>query len=173
MNPLDSLEALQVRLRALEDADAIRSLKARYLACCDMKDPQGMRECFAAGLVRIDYGAIGVFDDRDALVAVFERLGCHSHIVEMHHGVNPQIDVLDDRHARGTWGLHYQRLDTRERAFTQLGAYYEDEYRKIDGKWKIAATRCVVTSTLVGSYAEASPVVRFAGRPERAPLANS
>lgn len=161
MNPMDSLEA---RLSVLEDADAIRSLKARYFACCDMKDPQGMRECFAPGPVRIDYGAIGVFDDREALVAVFEQLGCHPQIVEMHHGVNPQIEVLDACHARGTWGLHYQMLDTREHAFTQLGAYYEDAYRKIDGQWKIAATRCVVTSTLLGSYAEASPGVRFAGR---------
>ncbi|CAB3794091.1 Bile acid 7-alpha dehydratase [Paraburkholderia caffeinitolerans] len=161
---MSPIEALEARLRALEDADAIRSLKARYFACCDMKDPQGMRECFAAGPVRIDYGAIGVFDNRDGLVAVFERLGCHPHIVEMHHGVNPQIEVLDSAHARGTWGLHYQMLDTRERAFTQLGAYYEDEYRKIDGEWKIAATRCVVTSTLVGSYADAAPGVRFAGR---------
>lgn len=161
---MSPIEAVEARLRALEDADAIRSLKARYFACCDMKDPQGMRACFAAGPVRIDYGAIGVFEDRDSLVAIFERLGCHPHIVEMHHGVNPQIEVLDSVHARGTWGLHYQMLDTRERAFTQLGAYYEDEYRKVDGEWKIAATRCVVTSTLVGSYADAAPGVRFAGR---------
>jgi hypothetical protein len=162
MTPTDPLET---RLRKLEDAEAIRSLKARYLACCDLKDPQGMRDCFAPGPVRIDYGRIGVFDDRDQLVAIFEQLGCHPHIVEMHHGVNPQIDVLDDTHARGTWGLHYQMIDTRERVITQLGAYYEDEYRKIDGNWKIAATHCVVTSTLVAGYADAAPGVCFAGRP--------
>lgn len=162
MTPTDQLET---RLRKLEDAEAIRSLKARYLACCDLKDPQGMRDCFAPGPVCIDYGRIGVFDDRDQLVAIFEQLGCHPHIVEMHHGVNPQIDVLDDMHARGTWGLHYQMIDTRERVITQLGAYYEDEYRKIDGNWKIAATRCVVTSTLVAGYADAVPGVRFAGNP--------
>lgn len=168
MNPIDQLEA---RLRALEDAEAIRGLKARYFACCDMKDPDGMRECFAQGPVHIDYGEIGVFGDRDGLVEVFARLGCHPHIVEMHHGVNPQIELLDTHHARGSWGLHYQMLDTRERAFTQLGAYYEDTYRKVDGRWKIASTRCVVTSMLVGSYAEATPGVRFAGRPADMPKA--
>ncbi|MBH3426320.1 nuclear transport factor 2 family protein [Pseudomonas alkylphenolica] len=160
MTAIDQLEA---RLRTLEDAEAIRRLKARYLACCDQKNPQGMRDCFAPGPVHIDYGRIGVFEDRDQLVAIFEALGCHPHVVEMHHGVNPQIDVLDDTHARGTWGLHYQMIDTRERVITQLGATYEDAYRKVDGQWKISATRCVVTSTLVASYQDTVPGVRFAG----------
>ena len=38
-----SADDLARRLRALEDIEAIRSLKARYLACCDRKDPAGMR----------------------------------------------------------------------------------------------------------------------------------
>ncbi|RWU22917.1 nuclear transport factor 2 family protein [Pseudomonas alkylphenolica] len=160
MTAIDQLEA---RLRTLEDAEAIRRLKARYLACCDEKNPQGMRDCFAPGPVHIDYGRIGVFEDRDQLVAIFEALGCHPHVVEMHHGVNPQIEVLDDTRANGTWGLHYQMIDTRERTITQLGAHYEDAYRKIDGQWKICATRCVVTSTLVASYEDTAPGVRFAG----------
>lgn len=160
MAPIDQLET---RLRKLEDVEAIRRLKARYLACCDLKDPQGMRDCFASGLVRIDYGEIGVFENRDQLAVIFEQLGCHPHIVEMHHGVNPQIDVLDETQARGTWGLHYQMINTCSCVITQLGAHYEDEYRKIDGHWKISATRCVVTSTLVASYEVTVPGVRFAG----------
>jgi hypothetical protein len=163
MASTEQLEQLETRLRRLEDADAIRRLKARYFHCCDHKDPQGMRECFAPGAVRIDYGRIGVFEHRDQLVDVFERLGCHSHTVEMHHGVNPDIVVLDDLNARGTWGLHYQMIDTNARTITQLGAYYDDAYRKIDGAWKIAATRCVVTSTLVARYAGDAPGVLFAG----------
>ncbi|MBY4766594.1 nuclear transport factor 2 family protein [Burkholderia ambifaria] len=157
------IERMEVRIRRLEDADAIRRLKARYFTCCDRKDPEGMRDCFTPGNVRIDYGRIGTFDHRDALVDVFERLGCHPHIVEIHHGVNPDITVLDDTHARGTWGLHYQMLDTQARTLTQLGATYDDEYRKIDGEWKIAATCCVVTSTLSARYDGDAPGVLFAG----------
>jgi hypothetical protein len=156
---------LDARLRVLEDLEAIRQLKADYLSSCDQKDPQRMRACFAPGPVRIDYGLIGVFDDRDQLVEVFERLGCHEHIVEMHHGVNPRLSIVDAGNARGSWGLHYQQINTRERTLTQLGAYYEDEYRKLDGEWKIAATRCVVTSTLVLDLAEAAAAIGFAGRP--------
>ena len=37
------VESLETRVRRLEDADAIRRLKARYFTCCDRKDPQGVR----------------------------------------------------------------------------------------------------------------------------------
>lgn len=155
---------LKARLRALEDLEAIRTLKARYFFCCDQKDARGMRECFVPGRVLIDYGAIGVFDNRDQLVEVFERLGCQPHIVELHHGVNPQITPIDEHHARGVWGLHYQQIDTRERRLTQLGAHYIDEYRKHDGEWKISATRCVITSTLVADIGQQNVQVLFADR---------
>ena len=82
---------LAARLRVLEDIEAIRRLKARYFFCCDQKNPQGMRDCFAPGNVPIDYGPIGVFDQRDALAQVFAHLGCHAHIVEMHHGLPRSI----------------------------------------------------------------------------------
>lgn len=160
---MKDLEYMEARLRKLEDVEAIRSLKARYFACCDGKDAAGVRECFAPGSVRIDYGRIGVFENRDQLVEVFETLGCHAHIVEMHHGVNPQIAVRDDSHAHGTWGLYYQMFDTCGQTMTQLGAYYEDEYRKIGGEWKIAATRCVVTSALLMSYGGTTPTVQCVG----------
>ncbi|MCW3479638.1 nuclear transport factor 2 family protein [Neisseriaceae bacterium JH1-16] len=79
--------------------------------------------------------------------------------------MNPQLAIVDATNARGSWGLHYQQINTRDRTLTQLGAYYEDEYRKLGGEWKIAATRCVVTSTLVMDLAEAAAVIQFAGRP--------
>ena len=160
MNP-DTLEA---RLSRMEDIHAIRQLKAHYFSCCDHKNPEGMRACFAAGDVLIDYGSLGIFKDRDQLAEVFERLGCHAHIVEMHHGVNPHITILDHGNARGNWGLHYQQIDTLKQTVTQLGAYYEDEYRKIDGEWKISKTRCNVTSTLVTSIADGAANIIFAGR---------
>ena len=140
--------ALEARLQALEDIEAIRSLKSRYLACCDAKDPAGMRACFADGPVAIDYGAVGQFDTADAVVEVFKQVGCHPHMVEMHHGSNPQIMVTGDR-AEGRWSLHYQLINTLENSLTQLGAYYEDGYARTPAGWRISATKCVVTSLLV------------------------
>lgn len=162
-------EDIQRRIQRLEDLEAIRQLKARYLWCCDRKDPQGMRACFADGPVHIDYGAVGTFDRADALVKVFTELGCHDYMVELHHGMNPQLEVLDDRRARGTWSLHYFLINTQTRGLTQLAGYYEDEYRKDGGAWKISRTRFVPTSTLALDVSEGTAKALFAGRAPPAP----
>jgi len=159
MEPSD----LERRLQKLEDADAIRTLKARYFFCCDRKDSAGMRACFVDGPLEIDYGVVGCFDNADALVKLFGEVGCHPHMVEMHHGMNAQVEVLDAGQARGTWSLHYFLVNTQAKTLTQLAGYYEDQYRKQDGAWKISATRFVATSTLALDYAEGLIKTLFAG----------
>ena len=146
---MQQLTDLEEHIWRLQDIENIRALKARYLFACDNKDPKGMRACFADGRVHIDYGVIGTFDNADKLVELFTQLACHDHIIEMHHGSNPQIEVFDDDTAKGRWSLHYQQIDARNNTLTQLGAYYDDRYRKSQGAWKIIDTRCIVTSTLV------------------------
>jgi hypothetical protein len=157
--------AIERRLRVLEDIEAIRALKSRYLACCDRKDPRGMRACFVDGAAHIDYGVVGIFDNADALVKIFTEVGCHDYMVEMHHGANPQIEVLDATTARGSWSLQYGLVNTRDQTLTQLGGYYEDEYRRTDTGWKIAKTKFVATSTVAMSYSEGVAKTLFAGRP--------
>ncbi len=159
------VEALRARLERLEDSDAIRALKARYFAACDGKDPAVMRACFVDGDVAIDYGVIGCFDRADALVAVFTQMACHPHMVEMHHGVNPRIEITGTDTARGEWGLHYQLINTRDSTLTQLGARYEDAYRRTAQGWKISATRCVVDSTLVLALGDSAIRALVTGRP--------
>jgi hypothetical protein len=143
-----STQTPEQRLQRLEAIESIRHLKSRYLFSCDRKDPAGMRACFVDGPVRIDYGVVGTFNTADALVTVYTQIACHPHMVEMHHGMNPQIEVVDETHARGTWSLHYFLINTQNNQATQLAGYYEDEYRKDAGLWKISATRFVATSTL-------------------------
>jgi hypothetical protein len=156
---------LERRLRAVEDIEQIRQLKARYLAACDRKDPKAMRACFADAPVHIDYGAIGTFDDADALVKVYTQIACHPHMVELHHGANPQIEVTDIDRARGTWSLQYLLINTRDKTLTQLAGHYEDEYRRCDTGWKIARTKFVPSLTLSSDYGEGAAKVVFAGRP--------
>jgi hypothetical protein len=137
---------LEDRVQKLEDIEEIRALKSRYFHCADQKDPQGMRSCFKDGPVYIDYGVVGKFDNADDLVKVFKEIGCHDHMVEMHHGMNPLIN-------------------TKDKTLTQLGGYYEDEYQLVNGVWKISRTRFVATSTLVMDINSPEAKVAFAGRP--------
>jgi hypothetical protein len=160
---MDTAE-LERRLRILEDTEAIRALKARYLFACDRKDPKGMRACFADGPVQIDYGVIGTFDNADTLVKLYAEIACHDYMVEMHHGVNPQIEIIDGSRARGKWSLHYFLINTQNKSLTQLGGYYEDEYRKVaGGTWKISATRFVATSTVAMDISDGNAKALFAG----------
>jgi len=140
---------LEARLARLEAIEAIRQLKHRYLAACDAKDPAAMRACFVDGPMHIDYGPVGVFDNADAVAQLFTELGCHPHILEMHHGSNPQIEVLGEAQAKASWSLHYQQINTQTNVLTQLGAVYEDEYLRTAAGWRISRTVCRPNSTLV------------------------
>lgn len=149
-------DIVEDRLRRLEDAEAIRNLKARYLACCDAKDPEGVRACFADGPVAIDYGPIGRFENADDLVAVYAEIACHPHMVELHHGANPRIEVTGDDTAEGRWSVHYQLINTRDMTLTQFAGEYEDAYRRTPAGWRIGATRFAVTSALVVELGESA-----------------
>lgn len=152
------------RLLVLEDIEAIRALKARYFFACDRKDLRTFRGCFADGKIAIDYGVVGKFDNADALTQVFSDMACHEHMVEMHHGANPQIEIMSETQARGTWSLHYFLINTQTKNLTQLAGYYEDEYRKQNGAWRISCTRFVATSTLALDYTDTVAKTLFAGR---------
>lgn len=156
------------RVLILEARDAIRQLKARYLASCDRKDPAAFRTCFVDGPVSIDYGPVGQFSDADALTAVFQQAACHGHMLEWHHASNPEIEVLSTTQARGSWSLHYQLINTQEQTLTQLGGEYADEYRLTDSGWKISATRFEPRTSLVLQLDETAVKTLLAGTPPAA-----
>ncbi len=160
---------LEQRLNELEAHNAIRELKARYLACCDAKDTAGFRAAFMDGKIDIDYGPIGCFDNADALVAVFRQIACHPHMLEWHHGSNPQIELLTPDHATGRWSLQYQLINTQDNTLTQLGGEYEDEYRLSDAGWKISATRFRPRTTLVLALQDGALSCPHMGAPPNQP----
>lgn len=160
---------LEQRLLRLEAMEEIRQLKARYFHACDTKQPAVVRECFAAGPIDLRYGRIGNFSDREQLLAVFTELACQPHIVEMHHGQNPRIEVHDAEHATGSWGLYYYLIDTRRQTVTQLAGFYDDAYRRCDGHWRITRSSYEVSSTQIFDLSEGLARVIFAGA--AAPLA--
>lgn len=161
---MSDMATLEHRIRILEDIEAIRQLKHRYFFACDRKRPAEVLDCFAPGEVNLDYGRIGRFDRAADMVAIFEQLACQEHIVEMHHAQNPEVRVLDATRAEATWGLYYFMINTRDRNVTQLGGFYLDEYRKIDGRWKITASAFHCTSTEVMDVSEGVVRMIFAGR---------
>lgn len=132
--------SLEQRIENLEHLEAIRQLKHRYLNSCDLKDVEAIRQCFAGGEVLIDYAAIGTFSHRDDFIEVFQKMACHVHVIDLHHGANPEIE-LDGEEATGRWALYYFNIDGRTGASQQLGGFYQDRYRCVDGQWLIVETK--------------------------------
>jgi hypothetical protein len=143
---------LQRRLQRLEDFEAIRQLKARYLNACDSQDPERAKRCFAEGEVLIDMGHLGVFRHRDEFAALYSKLGCHPFVLDMHHGANPEIELIDETHARALWALDYRNINTRDRTVTFLSLIYHDEYERIGAEWKITKSRSEFKTALHCSY---------------------
>lgn len=162
--------SIEQRIERLEAIEAIRQLKYRYFHACDTKQPGLVRECFCAGPVRLEYGRIGSFDSREDMLVVFTELACQEHIVEMHHGQNPQIDLHDADNASATWGLYYHMIDTRRELVTQLAGFYDDTYRREEGQWRISASCYEVASTQIFDLTEGLARAIFAGRAAPAAL---
>ena len=136
---------LEERLQRLEALEDIRQLKHRYLNACDLKDVESIRDCFAEGEILIDYGSVGLFNDRDSFVGLFQEMACHDHVIDLHHGADPEIEVEGDK-AFARWALDYFNINGDTGATRQLGGFYQDEYRRTDGSWKIVKTTFKVHS---------------------------
>jgi len=160
----DELQELKRRLNRLESVEAIKVLKARYLNACDQQDPEAVRNCFAEGEVPIDMSYFGVLKNRDEFVDIFKERGCHDHVLDMHHGVNPVIEIIEDDYAKGLWSLNYRNINTQDNTLTMISALYHDEYRKIDGHWKVCKSRTEYCTALNCNYQPGTLEVQMAAR---------
>ena len=100
---LARLERLEGRLQALEDAEAIRNLKARYAALCDAQyDADGIAMLFTEDALWESPG-LGRFEGREAIRGFFRGAsGIFSFAI--HYSLNGQIEVEGDT-AQARWYL--------------------------------------------------------------------
>jgi hypothetical protein len=157
-----TIAELEQRLRALEDINAIKELKARYLRACDRKQPDTMRDCFVEKGARIEAEGFPSFDDREGWVAVFTDLAVKNpNIMDMHHGQNPQITLTGPDSASALWDLNFCQVNVKERTIVNMAGEYRDEYVREGGRWLIRTQRFRQTSfqmRMVGEDGQAKVV---------------
>jgi hypothetical protein len=132
---------LEQRIADLERIEAIKALKYRYWRACDGKDPEAFRDCFVREGASIRFGRMGDYDDADGLAETFARVALHKvgdrhMILDMHHGLHPEITLIGDTEATGRWTLRFRQINLIDNT-ERLGAIeYDDAYVVEDGRWK-------------------------------------
>ena len=162
--------ALQRRLQALEDLNAIKDLKGRYLRACDRKRPDEMRDCFVPQGVLIEADGFPSFHDREGWVQLFTELAVNNpNIMDMHHGQNPQIVLTGPDSASGVWDLHFSQINLKERTVVSMAGEYRDEYLRQEGRWLIKSSKFRQTAFQMRKVGEdGSETVLALGKPPSA-----
>ena len=154
---------VEERLQRLEDIEAIRQLKARYLNACDTKDAQVLLDCFSPDEVDIDYGHVGRFSSREAFVDLFVQAAAFPFVLDMHHGANHEIEFQGPQAATGRWSFDYRNVNTDANTITLASGLYDDVYTKDKGRWTMRASRVTYKSAVHLVYTDASIASVFAG----------
>ena len=132
---------IEARLRALEDVEAIKRLKYRYWRCLDLKRFDELAECFAADATASYAGGQYRFGSRDEIMRFLRQvLGPESGSVGFHHGHQPEIELTGATTAHGAWALHNYFFNQAQNRCVRIAAFYEDDYVKVNGAWKLKHT---------------------------------
>lgn len=128
--------------QVLAEVEAIKQLKSRYFRFMDQKRWDEFARLFTADCEQEWSDAPGSEPrrnrGRDAVVG-FIRDSLEG-IDSIHHGHDPDIVLTSPDTATGSWALHDHCTRGGELVFHGAG-WYEDEYVKEGGEWKIHHTR--------------------------------
>lgn len=133
---------LEDQFAELRDKEAIRELRAEYCFRADARDWEAWADVFTED-GRIEVEQLGTYEGRDRIIQFGEEVIAgeyqwFSHMV--HNGV---IDVDGDE-ATGKWYFEVPCVskatlfDEGEAGWLQ--GRYDEEYRRVDGEWKIAVS---------------------------------
>jgi len=138
---MTTLEDLEARVHALEDIQAITQLKHRYFRLLDHKQWDALRDCFTKDVQTHyesgHYQFSGVDEIMSFLSESLEGLTAGGRFA-LHLGHHPEIELLSPTEARGLWTLHAPVVDRGASRVGWQDSFYEDEYRKQNGTWRIS-----------------------------------
>jgi hypothetical protein len=131
-------------IQELLDREAIKETKARYFRLMDSKRWQEMRKVFADD-ARVESSK--VWESADSFIT--DLSATLANVRSVHHGHMPEITFTGPGTARVIWAMFdYLEWEPGSRAGLAEGqrgihgfGHYEEEYRKIDGEWKISFLR--------------------------------
>ncbi len=136
------------KIRILYDMEEIKKVKRKYWWCVDEKRMDDLADCFAEDATA-DY-AMGIYlEGREAIIEFLkenvarEELG----VISVHQGYNPEIEITGETTAKARWGMFNYMSFGQAKTVIKSWQYYNDEYVKTDGEWKIKTTKITYITT--------------------------
>lgn len=123
----------------LDEIEAIKRLKYKYMRCLDLKRWDEMEECFTEDACAAYSGGQYSFQGRAKIIDFF-RGAMGPEMITAHHVHHPEIELTSESTALGTWALEDTVIHTGFDFTLRGAAFYQDEYVKTDGRWRIRAT---------------------------------
>ena len=124
----------------LVEIEAIKRLKYKYLRCLDQKLWDEIAECFVENATSAYGGGKYSFEGRDAILGFLRDAMGADTFLSSHRVHHPEIDFSSETTATGIWALEDVVIDTKWEITIRGAAFYEDEYVKEGGVWKIQHT---------------------------------
>ena len=124
----------------LIEIEQIKRLKYRYVRCLDQKRWDEIEGCFVPDAVASYGGGAWAFEGRDAILEFLRSSMGSEQFLSSHRVGQPEIDLTGPDTARGVWALADLVCHLELGVDIRGGAFYEDEYVKVDGEWKIRST---------------------------------
>lgn len=121
-----------------EDERQIIALINRYAIALDSADWHRLRTCWADE-VDVDYGTGETWSSGDELNAFMQRF--HEGLITMHMNGNYVIEDKAADHAAGRTYFKAMLLKPDGSPFMNADGWYDDEFRRISGEWKITRRR--------------------------------
>lgn len=124
----------------LQEIEAIKRLKYRYLRCLDTKQWDELGACLTEDCTSAYGDGHFSFDGRAAIVGFLkDALGPASRITA-HRVQHPEIEFTSPTTATGVWALDDVVIETEAKITIRGAAFYHDEYVKVGAEWKIKKT---------------------------------
>jgi hypothetical protein len=124
----------------LQEIEAIKRLKYRYVRFLDQKRWDELAALFTADAEASYSSGKYAFCGRDKIMEFLRgALGSHDALTS-HRVHEPEIDITSPTTAHGIWGLDDVVIYPKAEISVRGAAFYEDEYVKVDGEWKIHRT---------------------------------
>jgi ketosteroid isomerase-like protein len=131
---------LEARIRALEDIEAIKKLRARYWRCIREGLWDDFLDCFSDDAM-VDLGTGRQLQGKKALNKFYKEIFPTLRSVIIPQGHNPEIDVLSETKAIGKWLIDNPQTEIPSNVSIRLGSTYDEEYEKKSDGWRIKRQR--------------------------------